>query len=143
VEVTTAWHEDLETGGSPSSGQITEFHLMLTMSTHANAQELLAWIRGRTSATLSEVVASGLMKSRTASDAIQYAVRNGALERVFRSGASAKQRVQYRMTGIPLPVPQTQIGPSFDGLLEAWGITLEPITLRVIDARRHQISDHE
>jgi hypothetical protein len=122
---------------------LTEFHFMLTMSPHASAQDLLAWFWGRTSATVSEVVASGLMKSRTASDAIQYAVRNGALERVFRSSASAKQRVQYRATEIPLPAPQTQIGPSFDGLLEAWGITLEPITLQVIDARRQQISDHE
>jgi hypothetical protein len=113
------------------------------MSTHANAQELLAWIRERASATVGEVVASGLMKLRTASDAIQYAVRNGALERVVRSGASAKQRVQHRATGIPLPSPRTQIISSFDRLLEAWGTTLEPVTLPVTEARRHQISDHE
>jgi len=113
------------------------------MSTHANAEALVAWVRQRLSATVSDIAASGLMNSRTASDAVQYAVRYGALERVVRRGASARNRVHYRATGVALPLPRVQSVPSFDGLLEAWGITLEPISLPMLDARRHQISDDE
>jgi hypothetical protein len=114
------------------------------MSTHDNAQALLSWLRERTSATVSEIVASGLLKSRTASNAIQYAVRNGALEREVRSGTSAKERVRYRATGTALPEPRALVPqPSFDGLLEAWGIALEPILLPMTQARRHEISENE
>ncbi|MCO4882719.1 hypothetical protein VOI32_39275 [Paraburkholderia caribensis] len=134
------------------------------MSTHANAKALLAWLRDRESATVEEIAASGLMKSRTASDAIQYAVRSGALERVVRAGASAKERMryratakermqyratakermQYRATGVALPAPRMHVAlPSFDGLLEAWGIAREPVALPATEARRHQIADHE
>jgi hypothetical protein len=112
------------------------------MSTHDNAEVLLAWFRERASATVSEIAASGLMKSRTASDAVQYALRNGALERIVRSGASAKDRVHYRATGVALPAPRAQAGqPSFDGLLTAWGIVLEPPRLLSTESCRHQISD--
>ncbi len=114
------------------------------MSTHANAQTLLAWLRDRESATVRDIAASGLMKSRTASDAIQYAVRSGALERVIRAGASAKERMRYRTTGVSLLSPRNQAAiPSFDGLLEAWGITRDPIALPAVEARRHQISDSD
>ena len=114
------------------------------MSTHANAEALLAWLRDRESATVAEIAASGLMKSRTASDAMQYAVRNGALERVIRAGANAKERMRYRATGVALPAPRTHVAPpSFDGLLEAWGIAREPIALPATQARRHQLSDHD
>ena len=116
----------------------------LGMSTHENAEILLAWIRERSGATVSEIVASGLMKSRTASDAIQYAVRSGALERVVRVGATAKERMQYRATGVALPTPRISVVvPSFDGLLEAWGITREPVALEAKETHRHQISDNE
>ena len=111
---------------------------------HANAEALLAWLRDRESATVGEIAASGLMKSRTASDAIQYAVRSGALERVVRAGASAKERMRYRATGVALPAPKSRAAvPSFDRLLEAWGIAREPLALPATQARRHQISDHE
>lgn len=113
------------------------------MSTHEKAESLVAWLRQRPSATVSDVAASGLMNSRTASDAVQYALRCGALERVVRRGASAKDRVHYRATGVALPAPRSQSVPSFDGLLTAWGIVLEPPQIRAIDSRRHQISDHE
>ena len=112
------------------------------MSAHANAEILLAWLGEHPVATVSEIAASGLMSSRTASDAIQYALRNGALERIVRSGASAKERVRYRPTGIALPTPRTQAQPSFDGLLEAWGIAQKPIQLAMINLRVHQISDN-
>lgn len=114
------------------------------MGTHAHAEILLAWFCGRSSATVHEFVASGLMNSRTASDAIQYALRNGALVRAERTGKSAKERTKYRATGIALPPPRRPTQQvSFDGLLEAWGIALQPIRLPVATSRMHQISDNE
>jgi hypothetical protein len=115
------------------------------MTAHANAEILLAWLCERPDTTVSEVAAAGLMSSRTASDAIQYALRSGALERTVRSGASAKDRVRYRATGIALPTPRAQavVQPSFDGLLEAWGIALAPVRLPMVNSRTHQISDCE
>lgn len=114
------------------------------MSTHANAEALVAWFRDRESATVSEIAASGLMKSRTASGAIKYAVRSGALECVVHAVASAKERMRYRATGVALPTPRAHaVLPSFDGLLEAWGISREPIALPTTDGRTHQISDDE
>lgn len=121
-----------------------QFHGRAHMSTHANAEALLSWLRERPDATVSDIVASGMMNSRTASDAVQYAVRNGALERIVRSGASARERVRYRATGIALPAPRTgAASPSFDNLLEAWGMARKPVSLRMIESRRHQISDNE
>lgn len=112
------------------------------MGTHEKAEALVAWIRERASATVSDVAASGLMNSRAASDAVQYALRCGALERCVRRGASAKDRVHYRVTGVALPIPRTRgAESSFDGLLQAWGIVLEPPELRASESRRHQISD--
>lgn len=112
------------------------------MSTHANALALVAWVRERPGATVSEIVASGLMNRNKASHAAQYALRCGALERVIRSGVRANERVHYRATGVDLPVLDTQDGePSFDGLLQAWGIVRNPPPLQVVDSRRHQIQD--
>lgn len=113
------------------------------MSTHANAEALLAWIRERPDASVSDIVASGTMNSRTASDAVQYALRNGALERIVRAGARARERVRYRATGIALRATKTAAASaSFDGLLEAWGMALEPTSLRITGSRRHQVSDN-
>ena len=113
------------------------------MSTHANAGALVAWVSQRASATVSDIAASGLMSSRTASDAVQYARRCGALERVIRRGASAKDRVHYRATGVALPERRAQSAPSFDGLLTAWGIVLAPPQIPAVDSRRYLISDQE
>ncbi|MGF6603717.1 hypothetical protein P3T23_008471 [Paraburkholderia sp. GAS448] len=112
------------------------------MSTHANAEVLLAWLRERSDATVHDVVTAGLLTSRRAAEALQYAVRNGALERVVRSGASAKERTRYRVTGVALPVPHIA-APCFDALLRAWGMVLEPPRLAAIASRRHQLSDHD
>lgn len=110
------------------------------MSTHANAEALLTWLHGRASATLDEIVESGLMKPRTASAAIQYAVKCGAIERIDRAGAGT--RVRYRVTGSMLPLRQSQTAlTSFDELLQAWGMVREPIPLSVTESRQHQISD--
>ncbi|PVX85558.1 hypothetical protein C7402_103135 [Paraburkholderia unamae] len=108
------------------------------------AETIVAWLRERPSATVNDIVASGLMSSRSASDAVQYAVRCGALARDVRRGASVKDRVQYRTTGIALPAVRLRgAEPCFDGLLQAWGIVLNPPQLRAGESRRHQIADYE
>lgn len=124
----------------PRSGQHREQGIN-EMSTHAKAEILLEWLRERKDATVGEITAAGLMNSRTASDAVQYAIRNGALERLVLRGANAKERVRYRVTGVALPTPRSQAQPSFDGLLDAWGIALEPLPLVSTEVRRHQIWD--
>jgi hypothetical protein len=111
------------------------------MSTHAKAELLVEWLREHSDASVGEISAAGLMNSRTASDAVQYAVRHGALERIVRRGVSAKERVRYRVTGVALPVPRTGAQPCFNGLLNAWGIALEPLPLASTEARRHEIGD--
>jgi hypothetical protein len=63
------------------------------------------------------------MNSHDASDAIQY----GMIERIKRRGARANVRVQYRVTGHPLPATRKAVAaPAFDALLTAWGIAHTP-----------------
>jgi hypothetical protein len=114
------------------------------MGKHANAELLIEWFRERASATVSEIVAAGLMKSCAADSAVQYALRYGALERVVFSGASVRDRVHYRVTGITLPASRAKAGQlSFDGLLIAWGIVLQPPRLRSTGWIKHEILDSE
>jgi hypothetical protein len=116
---------------------------MRTPSVHENAEALLAWMRERSHATVADIVASGLMASRTASDVVQYACRCGALARDVRKGASARDRISYRVTGVALPAPRAPSVPTFDCLLSAWGIALDPPHLATTASRRHEISDHD
>jgi hypothetical protein len=111
------------------------------MKTNDNAQKLILWLREHQPATVAEIAANGVMNSRDASDAVQYSVRHGVLERVKRPGASANARVQYRLTGQALPVLKTPTAPSFDGLLQAWGIASTPPQLEARTARRIEIAD--
>lgn len=57
------------------------------MKVQHNAEKLCAWIRQHGGATVKQIAASGTLNSRAASDAVQYAVRHGVLERVKQSGA--------------------------------------------------------
>jgi hypothetical protein len=112
------------------------------MKAHINAEKLISWLRKHQPATVAEIAAHKVMNSRDASDAVQYGVRHGVLERIKRSGASASERVQYRLTGQPLPTlksaPPT---PSFDGLLQAWGIARTPPRLVAHTSRKLQLTD--
>jgi hypothetical protein len=87
----------------------------------ANAFALLPWLEERESATVGEIAAAGLMTSREASDAIRYAERNGAVERV-QTDTGVKTSPRYRVTGAPLPGAARSAAPSvsFDGLLAIW-----------------------
>jgi hypothetical protein len=69
------------------------------------------------------MVADGVLGSRDASDAVQYGIRLGVIERIRHPGMKSDERVQYKLTGQPLRESrQVRIGPSFDALLAAWGI---------------------
>jgi hypothetical protein len=52
------------------------------------------------------------------------------IERSKHRGASASERVQYRLTGHPLPAARKAVAaPSFDALLTAWGAARIPPSL--------------
>lgn len=112
------------------------------MKAHSNAQKLLPWLRKHQPATVAQIAAHGVMNSRDASDAVQYGVRHGVLERIKQPGASANERVQYRLTGHPLPLlKSTPPATSFDGLLQAWGIARTPPRLATRTSHKLQLKD--
>ncbi|WP_322048634.1 hypothetical protein [Paraburkholderia sp. J67] len=111
------------------------------MKVYASALTLLDWLAQRESASVSEITAAGLMGSRTASDVIRYAIRNGAIARVDGTTA-VRGTARYRSTGVPLAEPRSStIAASFDGLLRAWGIAQEPPQLDGLQTRVYQMSD--
>ncbi|NPT62458.1 hypothetical protein [Paraburkholderia elongata] len=112
------------------------------MKAHSNAQKLVDWLRENQPATVAQVAATGMMNSRDASDAVQYATRHGVLERIKRPGASASERVQYRLTGHALPaLKSAPVAPSFDGLLLAWGIARTPPRLPAHTSHKLELTD--
>lgn len=112
------------------------------MRAHGNAEILLEWLNQCPSATVAEMAKFAAVSSTTASDAVQYAVRNGAMERI--NSASTRGPKLYRSTGIPLPVPHSPVSrASFNELIQAWGITLQPPRIQSHQSCRHRISDAE
>jgi pantothenate kinase type III len=95
-----------------------------TLKTRRNAERLIGYLREQDQpVSIARIVIAGVMSSHDASDAIQYGVRHGAIERIKRRGARANDRVHYRLTGHPLPAPRKGVAaPSFDALLTAWGV---------------------
>ena len=111
------------------------------MKTHNNTKKLMQWLRQHQPATVAQIAANGVLNSRDASDAVQYGVRHGALDRVKRPGVSGNERVQYRLTGQALPVLKAAATPSFDGLLQAWGIARTPPELEAYTSRKLELTD--
>jgi len=111
------------------------------MKTHDNASKLMQWLHKHQPATVAQIAANGVLNSRDASDAVQYGVRHGVLERIKRPGASGNARVQYRLTGQALPVLKNVSGPSFDGLLHAWGIARTPPNIKARTSRKLEPGD--
>jgi hypothetical protein len=98
------------------------------MKSHRYTERLIEYLREHPQPmSAAGVVMAGVMNSLDASYAIRYGVRHGVIERIKRPGARANERVQYRLTGQPLP-PARKGGavPSFDALLTAWGIARVP-----------------
>lgn len=106
------------------------------MKTYENARKLMHWMRQHQPATVAQIAAGGLLNSREASDTVQYGVRHGVFERIKQPGAGGNERVQYRLTGHALPVHKAAPVPSFDGLLQAWGIARTPPDLKTGATRR-------
>ncbi|MFL9913250.1 hypothetical protein [Paraburkholderia sp. RL17-337-BIB-A] len=98
------------------------------MKTHRNAEVVIRYLGNQPEpVTAAKVVLAGLMNLRDTAAAIRYGVLYGAIERVRVRGVSAAERTRYRLTDLPLPSPKgSMIAPSFDGLLEAWGIARVP-----------------
>ncbi|SFT50303.1 hypothetical protein [Paraburkholderia aspalathi] len=111
------------------------------MKAHSNAEKLVRWLRQHQPATVAQIAANRVLNSRDASDAIQYGLRHGVFERTARPGMRANERVQYRLTGQPLPARKAAPAPSFDGLLEAWGIASTPPRLAAPTSRKLQLTD--
>ncbi len=111
------------------------------MKAHENAEKLTRWLRQHQPATVAQIAANGVLNSRDASDAVQYGVRHGVLERMKRPGASGNARVQYRLTGQALPVRKAVAAPSFDGLLQAWGIARTPPNIESHTSRKLELAD--
>jgi hypothetical protein len=101
------------------------------LKTRHNAERLIGYLREQHQpVTIARIAAAGIMNSHDASDAIQYGVRHGVIERSKHRGASASERVQYRLTGHPLPAARKAVAaPSFDALLTAWGAARIPPSL--------------
>ena len=103
------------------------------MNTRRNTERLIGYLREQHQpVTIARIAAAGVMNSHDASDAIQYGVRHGVIERIKRRGARANERVQYRLTGHPLPAARKDVAaPSFDALLTAWGVAHIPPPFQV------------
>jgi hypothetical protein len=98
------------------------------MKARRNAEVVIAWLGKGPSTTLAGIVEAGLMSHREAADAVRYAVQHGAMEPVRRPSEKANERRLYLATGRALPeLAPPPSGPSFDGLLIAWGIMQEPM----------------
>lgn len=111
------------------------------MKIHRNAEQLIGYLREqRQPVTVTRVATAGVMNRRDASDAMQYGVRHGVIERVKVPGARASERVLYQLTGQQLPAPgkEEESAPTFDALLAAWGIARVPpqlpgnVSMRVV-----------
>lgn len=109
------------------------------MKTVDNVHTLVRWLSEHQPATVAHVVAVCLRDSRDASNAIQWAMRHGVLEKVKRPGS----RVHYLLTGKALPINKPNLAPSFDELLQAWGIALKPPQLTVCAVRKIEFVDGE
>jgi hypothetical protein len=97
------------------------------MKIHHHAEILIRRLRKRGEPmTIRQIVRSGAMDSREASNAAQYALRHGAIKRVVVPGAAYAERRRYGLTGLTLPLRDESRGMSFDALLAAWNIPCGP-----------------
>lgn len=126
------------------------------MKAYDNLVRLLAWWRENPQpATITALVKAGLITAGDASHTMQYGMRHGVVERLEREGSRPSERAVYQWTGKPLPPPgpdrqpirdrvtgpdtlRPATGPSFDALLTAWGIALNPPRLPPADLPRHR-----
>jgi hypothetical protein len=76
--------------------------------------------------TIRQIVRSGAMDSREASNAAQYASRHGAIKRVVVPETACAERRRYGLTGLTLPLRDENGSMTFEALLAAWNIPCGP-----------------
>lgn len=111
------------------------------MKVHTNAGKVMEWLRTHQPATIVQISASGLLNARATADAVKYGIRHRVFEEVKRPGAGPNDRVSIQLTGAELPaVRKPASGPSFEGLLTAWGIAPVPPQLQCGATLKHQLA---
>ncbi len=81
------------------------------MKIHRNAERLIGYLREEHEpVTITRVAIAGVMNRQDASHAMQYGVRQGAIERIKVRGARSSERVVYRLTGQQLPSVKKESG---------------------------------
>jgi len=108
------------------------------MEAHRNAEKLIKLLAKNKPASVAHVVASGLLNIRDTQDAFQYGVNAGVFDRIKVEGAGRSERTQYSWNGKPLPADPGAPAPTFEPLLEAWGIAIIPPMLRHESSRRYE-----
>src|SRR5215469_15606616 len=89
-----------------------------SMKVHEDAQRAMGWLADNQPATIAQIAAFAKMTARATSNAVDYAERNGAIERIQQHGQSVRERFEYRLTGRHLPArPGLKSPLSFDELL--------------------------
>jgi hypothetical protein len=93
------------------------------MKLQHNVERLMEYLQDREPTTVARMAVDGVLNSRDASDAVQYGIRLGVLQRIRQPGMKSGERVLYRLTGQPLRRSSSASSrPSFDALLSVWGI---------------------
>ncbi|WP_155646787.1 hypothetical protein [Burkholderia territorii] len=90
-----------------------------------HAEQLVDYLQEHDSASMTEVVRSGLMSVGDAKTAIRYCIRHRVIGQDVVLNAPLHERVRYHLTGILLRQSR-QRGYSFDALSRAWGLAMTP-----------------
>jgi predicted transcriptional regulator of viral defense system len=81
------------------------------MKTHRNTERLIRYLREQHQpVTVARVAIAGVMNRRDASEAMQYGVRNGAIERIKVGRCAATKTV-----GMRRPPPQARLSLTASG----------------------------
>jgi hypothetical protein len=91
-----------------------------------NAEILIRYLEGHQPAPVESLVQDGVMNRAAATEALQYALRHGAIERVQSSAGCFEAISRYSLTGHALRREGKELRVVFDALLGAWGMALEP-----------------
>lgn len=94
-------------------------------ATLLNVGRLVEYLVKHEPCTVKTVVRSGLMTSSEAHAALRYGISHGVIAWEKHPAAPPDERIEYRLTGQPL-IGNNAPPPSFDALLEAWGMPLKP-----------------
>jgi hypothetical protein len=110
---------------SETEGDMSDMQRRVAL--HRDARVLIDYLRDHQPAPVESMVQDGVLGSRAAADALQYALQYGAICREDIVGGGFCELVRYSLTGSPLRPNGARIDrSSFDALLGAWGIARVP-----------------